>query len=324
MNEEKSLDRNSSADVLYKLVIALASKLELEDLYQNIVTVGCELANTTHGFLAVANTEQAVMELKYGTGMYTWYTGVVESKAKSSVSAAVWNTGQILLVDTLNQEEGRATDPSSSGELVKTVLGIPLHSGYEVIAVIGLGFDTVKSELSNGEIQLLSRFATLAALAVNNSRLYNALNTELLVQKQINKVQKAIMEQQINLYCQELVSAQTAGVSQAELPVRLANHYTLARRMRRTTQLHLADIYIESSQQKIQCQNHAHKFVETFTCREKVVLCLIATGLSNQEIAQEMGVTINTVKTHANHLFNKLGVTRRAQALVKAREIGLL
>lgn len=60
------------------------------------------------------------------------------------------------------------------------------------------------------------------------------------------------------------------------------------------------------------------------TPREFEVLQWIAQGLSNQEIAAQMFVSLNTVKTHTANLFSKLEVQRRTQAVQKAQELGLL
>ena len=51
---------------------------------------------------------------------------------------------------------------------------------------------------------------------------------------------------------------------------------------------------------------------------------LIAGGLTNQEISQELHVSIETVKWYAKQIFPKLGVSNRTQAALKADEIGLL
>jgi NarL family two-component system response regulator LiaR len=59
------------------------------------------------------------------------------------------------------------------------------------------------------------------------------------------------------------------------------------------------------------------------TPREHEILGLIAAGLSNREIGERLFVSENTVKTHSSRLFEKLGVNRRVQAVVKARELGL-
>lgn len=58
--------------------------------------------------------------------------------------------------------------------------------------------------------------------------------------------------------------------------------------------------------------------------RELEVLVLMAEGLSNQEIAEKLFVSLNTVKTHSSNLFLKLEVKRRTQAIQKAKEFGLL
>ena len=51
------------------------------------------------------------------------------------------------------------------------------------------------------------------------------------------------------------------------------------------------------------------------TPRELEILALIASGLSNREIAERLFVSENTVKTHARRLFDKLGARRRTQAV---------
>jgi LuxR family maltose regulon positive regulatory protein len=58
--------------------------------------------------------------------------------------------------------------------------------------------------------------------------------------------------------------------------------------------------------------------------RELEVLQLLAAGASNQEIAQELVIAFDTVKRHTSHIFSKLGVHNRMQAVFQARELGLL
>jgi DNA-binding NarL/FixJ family response regulator len=60
------------------------------------------------------------------------------------------------------------------------------------------------------------------------------------------------------------------------------------------------------------------------TKREYEVLELIASGLSNQEIADKLFVSTSTIKTHTSSLFMKLDASRRTQAIQRAKELGIL
>jgi DNA-binding CsgD family transcriptional regulator len=60
------------------------------------------------------------------------------------------------------------------------------------------------------------------------------------------------------------------------------------------------------------------------TEREADVLKLVAAGRTNKEIAIQLGVSPNTVKTHVTRLYEKLGAGRRTAAVRAARELGLI
>ena len=58
--------------------------------------------------------------------------------------------------------------------------------------------------------------------------------------------------------------------------------------------------------------------------RELEVLRLLASGMSNKEIAEALFIAVGTVKWHASHIYTKLGVKNRGQAVAKARELQLI
>src|ERR1022692_371961 len=70
--------------------------------------------------------------------------------------------------------------------------------------------------------------------------------------------------------------------------------------------------------------NTAHQQTLGITARELEILTLIARGFSNREIATQLFVSENTVKTHCARAFDKLGAARRTQAVRRGKELGLL
>jgi DNA-binding CsgD family transcriptional regulator len=58
--------------------------------------------------------------------------------------------------------------------------------------------------------------------------------------------------------------------------------------------------------------------------RELEVLLELAAGRTNKEIASRLNVSPNTVKTHITNLYGKLGAKRRTDAVLRARELGML
>jgi len=65
-------------------------------------------------------------------------------------------------------------------------------------------------------------------------------------------------------------------------------------------------------------------FADALSTREVAILNRIAQGLSNKEIARNLAIGPETVKSHVKHIFTKLGVEKRAQAVARAQSLGLV
>jgi ATP/maltotriose-dependent transcriptional regulator MalT len=70
--------------------------------------------------------------------------------------------------------------------------------------------------------------------------------------------------------------------------------------------------------------HHSGQLMDSLTAREREVLRLLVDGASNREIAQQLVLSVNTVKKHVWNICGKLGVQNRAQAIAKARKLQML
>ena len=64
--------------------------------------------------------------------------------------------------------------------------------------------------------------------------------------------------------------------------------------------------------------------IDPLSVRELEILALIIAGLKNKEIAERLFISLNTVLYHNKNIYSKLGVNKRALAIAKARELGLV
>jgi len=72
-------------------------------------------------------------------------------------------------------------------------------------------------------------------------------------------------------------------------------------------------------------ENVHHKMIETkLSIREIDVLKLMGKGYSNDAIAEELGVSLGTIKSHINRIYGKLEVKNRIRAVLKARELDII
>jgi LuxR family maltose regulon positive regulatory protein len=116
-----------------------------------------------------------------------------------------------------------------------------------------------------------------------------------------------------------------AGLRRTFLDVGAPVRSLLARyRQRVPTSWSYLDELLQASAESAQVTVPASKLVEHLTEREHTVLRYLPSMMTYEEIATDLYVSLNTVKTHAYGIFRKLGVTGRRQAVRTAREFHLL
>ena len=80
----------------------------------------------------------------------------------------------------------------------------------------------------------------------------------------------------------------------------------------------------ESHRQVISSQEQDFEPIEALSKRETAILELISAGNSNKDIGEKLNIKENTVKWHINNIFQKLDVTNRTAAVIKAINAGII
>ena len=155
---------------LHETTIGLISRLELNDLLQAIVTRAAQLLGVPHGSLFLLDDALGDLEQKAGIGAFAQTIGVRMPRG-SGVSGHVLDSGQPLVIPDYARWENRPAVFASMP--LKAVMVVPLRGGGRVVGTIGMstGADSDRM-LGEPEVDLLSRFAQLASLALDNARLF--------------------------------------------------------------------------------------------------------------------------------------------------------
>ena len=119
--------------------------------------------------------------------------------------------------------------------------------------------------------------------------------------------------------------AEQAGLRRTFLDVGAPVRSLLARYRRRVpTSWSYLDELLQASAESAQVAVPTPRLIEHLTEREHTVLRYLPSLMTYEEIATDLYVSLNTIKTHAYGIFRKLGVTGRRQAVRTARELHLL
>jgi DNA-binding NarL/FixJ family response regulator len=110
-----------------------------------------------------------------------------------------------------------------------------------------------------------------------------------------------------------------AAVNSARVAAKLASDHKLLElcdSLRRSAPPPVVEAAVDVASSRGITDQRSRRLTKNLTRREQQVLALMADGLGNADIAARLFVTIATVKTHVNHIFTKLGVTSRVEAVL--------
>ncbi len=154
---------------LHETSVALREHMEASGLLEQIVARAAQVVGTSHGYICLLEPETDEMVLRVGVGAFASFMGLRMVRGEG-LSGEVWERGGPVAVADYDTWSGRVE--SIPLGLFHASLGVPLLSDGQVTGVIGLALSDPGRRFSEAEVEQASRFGELAAIALQNARMY--------------------------------------------------------------------------------------------------------------------------------------------------------
>jgi len=195
---------------LHDTALGVLTELDLSQLLKTVLKNASKLIGTDDGYIFLHSSKKDELVIKHGIGRFEKQIGY-RLKPGEGLSGKVWVSGEPIVVDEYDSWEGRA--PGTVWNGMGFDLGIPLKSGDKFIGVIGICSYDKDKKIGENEVLILTRFAELASIALNNADLHSKLRQELDQKIQTEKV----LESQ-NQWMNTLLENLKVGVFMVEAP----------------------------------------------------------------------------------------------------------
>ncbi|MDR3576613.1 MAG: diguanylate cyclase [Anaerolineaceae bacterium] len=193
LSEEALTRRAKELQALYETFLEINSQKNLNKLLQSIVSRSASLLGAQMGGLYMVRPGGDSLELVINYNLPDDYVGTI-LKLGEGLSGRILQNGQPLMIEDHSHWAGRTRPFSRSG--IKRVLGLPLKIGERIIGIINVADNVKTGPFDEDEIRLVSLFADQAAIAIENTRLYEASQREI---KDRIQAEQALQEIQIQL-----------------------------------------------------------------------------------------------------------------------------
>ncbi len=164
--------QNEFLAALHETTLGLMNHLELAELLEIIVGRATQLVGASFGWLYLVDPALDVMEVKVATDTLRSWIGTRLQRGEG-LAGQVWSTGEPLVVEDYPIWSGRSLQYPQ--DLLQSAIGVPLKSDSQVIGVLGVSQNDAQRQFNDNAGELLGRFAQLAAIALENARLYTNL-----------------------------------------------------------------------------------------------------------------------------------------------------
>jgi GAF domain-containing protein/DNA-binding CsgD family transcriptional regulator len=276
-------------DSLLTISTEIASVRELADVEDRALAYCLELTRSEFGFIGLLDETGENVLVAAIKGVEPTTPGFVERYRFMSVRPSVF--GIVLLEDRPHISNDVEKDPLSVGQPdghppVRAFIGVPLRVGATLIGVLGAA--NRPDGYDRDDERLLSTFANQVAVAIDNARLY---------------------EQQ-----RQMITGLVSVVDLATSGLPLGGS-----RGRREFAP-----FDPEREPRASGSADSGSGRSVLTDGQREILAHVSEGFSNREIANRVHLSENTVKTHLQEIFRKLGVRNRVEAAIRAVREGLL
>ncbi len=175
--------QNAYLTALHETALNIMNRLDVNDLLKAIIERAGSLIGTEDGYIYLLDENGARMTVQIVAGDFFHHSLGHFIERGEGLAGRVWQTGQPLAVEDYGIWQGRS-HRYDIYPTIRATVGVPLKSGNEVVGVLGLIYKQANFHFTNEEIVLLGQFAELASIALDNARLYTAMQQELTERKQ--------------------------------------------------------------------------------------------------------------------------------------------
>lgn len=178
--EEEVRQRSLQLEALHEAALALTNELDLQVVLQKVVDLSRSLLNAKYGALGVLDQERGRIEHFFTSGLSQRQREKIGAPPKGRGLLGVLSPGgQPLIVDDIAKDQRSAGFPPNHPKM-RSLLGVPIKSKGEIFGNLYLAdklYESVVEEeahttFTESDRQLLEKFATQAAIAIENAQLY--------------------------------------------------------------------------------------------------------------------------------------------------------